>query len=171
MNKQKTLDAVRTLLQSVGISDYDAKNYFAKKAPDLNNDLYPILKLRTKALQQINPDYYAENEQWIILSSLVAQDIFDLTVNKKSALTEEAIRELHSRRELDREGDVNPFLAGELANAMIRDLEDVIDKSGEIINPRAVKKSHIMEVFHNFKENGIPKDAPMFKDESYLALI
>lgn len=133
----------------------ELKTDLAKYDDEVQN-LPQILKIRMDALKEVNPEYFSDSPE-LVLSTLAASHLIQKLPQDTQKITKEDLETAHKKYNLDRGGDVNPYLVSDLVFSYFDDVKNgAINSDGKIVN---IKKSEVMKVVHNSKDYGIPANA------------
>ena len=119
-----------------------------------HSDISDIFKLRLAAIREVDPAYYNDNKKEMITSAEMAQEL----INSGKPVTDKALNDVHKKYNIDRGGDISPFLVEALIEGYQQDVvHGIIDEKGKII--AKCSGSSVLQVPHVSSERGMPANA------------
>lgn len=142
----------------------------------MDKKLVPIYELRVKLLEKLNPNFFKENYDLILRTSLAAQD-YVLSgsyqeYDKRMGRTYKRLPgyiQVHKKYKIPYNpeqltslvpGSVNSGLVMDLAWALRTDIiNGIVDTQGNIKTPNKLPLSEVLQVYHNSYLSGTPSNA------------
>ncbi len=152
---QEALYALKEFVHAIGLPRQEELNKFLPQHQNEIENLPQILKVRMKALKEVNPEKFSNSPE-LVLSTLAAADLIKQFPNGADKLERDVVDMVHKKYHLTRD-DVYPSLVPAIFHSYFRDVKNGnITQDGQIKN---VEKSAVMRVVHNFEDYGVPIDA------------
>lgn len=139
------------------------------------DNIFPIFRLRVKAFKEINPVFFLNEEENIVKTTLLAQDVLKTSQQTGFArifeeqktmmwgdLDYDKLFSLANKYDFEVESSSHPeFLVSlDLARGFIADRnKGIVDIKGNIIKPKSFPHSLVMTIPHKSDNNGIPLNA------------
>ena len=153
---QEALYALKEFVHAIGLSRQEELNKFLPQHQNEIENLPQILKVRMKALKEVNPEKFSNSPE-LVLSTLAAADLIKQFPNGADKLERDVVDMVHKKYHLEQNSDVYSSLVPAIFHSYFRDVKNGnITQDGQIKN---VEKSAVMRVVHNFKGDGVPIDA------------
>ncbi len=148
---EEALNAVHKIVKK----RHDELSFTLPKYEDELKKLPQILKVRIKALKEVNPQKFADNPV-VELSTLAAYELIK-KIPEDSTMIVKDVSQAYEKYGLVRGDDAPSVLATELYFAYHDDVKSgAISENGKILD---INKSKVMQVPHLNERDGLPIDA------------